>query len=315
MKKSQTYFYQLIIIFSVASWGFNVVATKVLVTNFMPITVTSFRILTASICVFIVLYFIKKVRIPTKSEFVYIFFGALFNVVGHHYFLSIGLTETSAANGGLILGLGPLLTTILAFFFLGNKATIFRMLGVFLGFTGVSFIVLKSSGSISGVSIGDIYVFLSILSQAISFIIIKKSSTTMDPRLTTGYMLAIGSVILFIISLVKEPSGLHSLSNGSFGIWITFFASAIIATALGHMFYNYGIEKVGVTEASIYMNLTPFFSLVGAALFIGEKVAFAHILGFVLILIGVLLGSGTLEGWIHTTQRKRQVALFEESEI
>lgn len=121
MKKSQAYFYHLIIIFSVASWGFNVVATKVLVTTFMPITVTSFRIMTASICVFIVLYFIKKVRIPTRSEFVYIFFGGLFNVVGHHYFLSIGLTETSAANGGLILGLGPLLTTILAFFFLETR--------------------------------------------------------------------------------------------------------------------------------------------------------------------------------------------------
>lgn len=55
------------------------------------------------------------------------------------------------------------------------------------------------------------------------------------------------------------------------------------------------------------MNLTPFFSLVGAFFFIGEKIALAHILGFVLILIGVLLGSGTLEGWIYTTKQKRKV--------
>jgi drug/metabolite transporter (DMT)-like permease len=308
MIKSQNYFYHLIIIFAVASWGFNVVATKVLVTTFLPITMTSFRILTAAVSVFIVLFLLKKVRIPTKKEYVYIFFGGLFNVVGHQYLLSTGLTNTSAANGGLILGLGPLLTTILAFFFLGNKATFFRIIGIILGFTGVSFIVLETSGSISGVTMGDINVFLSILSQAISFIIIKQSSATMDPRLMTGYMLLFGSIILFIIGLLTEPRGLHSLANGSFSIWIVFFASAIIATALGHMLYNYGIQKTGVTEAAIYMNLTPFFSLVGAALFIGEKVVFGHMIGFVLIVIGVLLGSGTLEERLHSAKQKRKIA-------
>jgi drug/metabolite transporter (DMT)-like permease len=308
MAKSQKYVFYFIILFAVASWGFNVTATKVLVTAFMPTTITAFRLLNAGIAVFIILFFLKKTRIPTKKEFVYILFGGLFNVVGHHYFLSLGLTETSAANGGLILGLGPLLSTILAFFFLGNKATIFRILGIILGFTGVSFIVMKTSGSVSGVSIGDFYVFLSILSQVISFIIIKKSSSTLDPRLMTGYMLVIGSFILFFISLITEPSGLQSLSNGSFSVWVIFFASAIIASALGQMLYNYAIDKVGVTEAAIFMNLTPFFSLIGAALFLGEHIVFAQIIGFLFILMGVLLGSGTIEEWIIASKQKQKMA-------
>jgi drug/metabolite transporter (DMT)-like permease len=313
MIKAQNHLYHLLIIFAVASWGLNVIATKILVTTFSPITITAFRILTAGISVFIVLFFFKKIRIPTGKEFVYILFGGFFNVVGHHYFLSLGLTETSAANGGLILGLGPILTAILAFFFLGSKVTLFRIIGIIIAFTGVSFIV-KTSGSVSGVSIGDVFVFLSILSQAISFIIIKKSSTTLDPRLMTGYMLVIGSFILFIISLIKEPDGLETLSNGSFGVWGIFLASAIIATALGHMIYNYAIEKVGVTEAAIFLNLTPFFSLVGAALFIGENIALVHIIGFVLIVIGVSLGSGTIEVWIITTNQKRKMYYLKKRE-
>jgi drug/metabolite transporter (DMT)-like permease len=56
------------------------------------------------------------------------------------------------------------------------------------------------------------------------------------------------------------------------------------------------------------MNLVPFFSLVGAALFIGKKIVFAQIIGFVLILLGVLLGSGTIEEWLHTSKQKRKIA-------
>jgi drug/metabolite transporter (DMT)-like permease len=204
----------IILFFVMAAWGFNVVGTKVLVLTFPPTTLTSFRLFTAGVFVFIILSFLKKVRLPSKKECKYILFGSIVNVVGHQYYLSIGLTETSATNAGLILGLSPLLTTVFAIFFLGNRITFYRVVGILLGLLGVSFIVLKN-GSLSGVSIGDIHVFVAILSIAISFIIIKKAATTLDPRLMTAYMLVIGSVQLFILSLFIEPNGLQGMATGS----------------------------------------------------------------------------------------------------
>lgn len=88
--------------------------------------------------------------------------------------MSLGLANTSASNGGLILGLGPLLTTLMAILFLGTRMTWFNMTGIVLGLSGVAFIVTHGSSGMSGVSIGDVYVFLAILAQAISFILIKK---------------------------------------------------------------------------------------------------------------------------------------------
>lgn len=272
------------------------VATKVLGAVFMPVTMTAARLFVAGIFLFIFLFMIGSVRKLTTKEFLVVVVGSLFNVVGHHYFLAVGLTQTSASNGGLILGAGPLLTAVMAFLFLRNRLSNLRVLGILLGFSGVAFIVLQGSEGISGVSIGDVFVFLSIFSQAFSFIIISKVSKTLDPRLMTGYMLLIGAVIMFGLSRFLEPNGIQSLFHApSAGIWVIFFASAIIATALGQMLYNYAIGKVGPSEASVFMNFTPFFSLVGSALFIGERISLTHVIGLMCIVLGVLLGSGAWE--------------------
>jgi drug/metabolite transporter (DMT)-like permease len=289
-------------------WGLNVTALKVIVGNFPPITITSLRVFTAGVSVFIILFFFKKVRLPARKEWTYIIGGSILNVTGHHMFLGLGLKVTSAVNGGLILGLGPLLTALMAILFLGRKLTFVRTLGFIFGGIGVSLTVLAGSSGLSGMSVGDFYVFLSILSQAISFIIISKAAKTLDPRLLTGYMLVIGSFMLFLTGLWKEPAGLASLGNASAGVWSIFFASAIFATAVGHMLYNYAIGQAGPAEASIFLNLNTFLSILFAAIFLGEHITSAHLLGLIFIVSGVIFGSGALEELMLRNKMKRNAA-------
>lgn len=303
MKNLQTY---LILIGVMVAWGLNVPTLKILVSHVMPVTITSVRVFSAGLFVFLVLAIMKKVRMPTKKEWKYIIFGGLLNVVCHHYFLSIGLKNTSATNGGLILGTGPILTAIMATIILRQKPTRMKAIGFILGGVGVYLTILSSGNGFSGLSMGDVSVFLSIVTQALSFIIISKAAKTLDPRLLTGYMLVFGSIILFIISLIKEPGALAQMSDLPASIWGAFFASGLIATALGHMMYNYSISIVGAAEAAIFLNLNTFFSLVGSALLLGESITSHHILGLVFIVSGVLFGSGTLEELMY---RRRRTAI------
>ncbi|WP_343032869.1 DMT family transporter [Cytobacillus depressus] len=277
------------------AWGINVPIIKILVGYFPPITITSLRIFTAGVTVFIILGIMKKIRKPTMGEWKFIILGSLFSVVGHHFFLSLGLTGTTATNGALILGTGPLLTAILSSVLLRNRPTWIQVLGFLFGSAGVSFIVLSGEKGLSGLSVGDLYVFFSILSQAFSFILISKAAKTLDPRLLTGYMLVFGGIILFFISLWKEPNGFEGIFQAPFLIWVAFISSAILSTALGHMFYNSAIKKIGPAEASIFINLSTFFSLVGSAILLGEIITSTHLLGLLFIVSGVILGSGALE--------------------
>ncbi|AXH99769.1 DMT family transporter [Sporosarcina sp. PTS2304] len=292
MKNKQVYVVLIGIMFM---WGINVSAIKVLVNQFDVITITALRIFAASLFVFFLLACMKLVRLPRKEEWLLLLGGMLTNVVFHHYFLADGLSKTSAANGGLILGLGPLLTAVLAVTILKEQLTVLRLIGFLLGGAGVSFTVLAGSGKLGAASIGDIEVFLSILSQALSFLIIKKASQTMDARLMTGYMLLMGSVVLMVVAVIKEPTGFQTLSEGPWSIWLVFAFSALLATAVGHMLYNSSIKKIGAASASIFLNFNTFFALIGAGLFLGEKILLAHFVGFVLIVMGVSLGSGAIE--------------------
>ncbi|WNB92374.1 DMT family transporter [Bacillus sp. NEB1478] len=304
MKAYQTY---IILVLVMIAWGLNVIATKILVTNFLPLTITGIRVLTAGLSVLLLLAIIKKVRKLSRKEFFYVFLASLFNVVAHHYFLSIGLSETTATHGGLIMGMSPILTTILAILFLGTPLTLLRSLGLILGFTGAAIIVLQGS-ALNGISFGDAYIFLCALAQAISFIMIKRVSHTLDPRLMTGYMLVIGSLFLIVISFFEEPGGYAELAAATPSIWLIFLGSAVIATAMGHMMYNDAMGKIGAAEASIFINLNPFFALVGAALFLNETIRFNHVLGFLLIISGVLLGSGAIEEFRNRRIRRRDAA-------
>ena len=284
-------------------WGFNVSILKLVVENIAPITVTSFRIFIAALTVFLILGYKRRIRWPYKKEWVYILTGSCLSVIFHHYLLANGLTKTSATNAGLILGMGPLLTALLSMLFFKKRPTLIAALGFILGGIGVSVIVLFGSGRLQSINLGDLEIFLCILSQAGSFILINKATKTMDSILLTGYMLLIGSFVLFVISTGVEPGGIETLITAKPILWIAFILSGVVATGVGMTVYNYTIGQVGAAEASIFLNLSTFFSVVGASLLIHETIVPAHFIGLLLIVSAVLLGSGTLEACDFTEEK------------
>lgn len=296
-------------------WGFNVIAIKVIVEHFSAVTITSLRIFLASMIVFLILAFKKQIRLPKKRELIYLFLVALTGVFGHHFFLSVGLTQTSASNSGLILGLVPLCTSILASLMLKEKLSFTRILGIVFGLLGVSFVILVGNSTGFIFNIGDIFIFIAVLAQAISFIYIKKATETMGARLVTGMTLIIGSLLLFIVSLVMEPNGLSSLQEGTALSWSVFLGSAVFATAIGQFLYNHAIQYIGPGQSSIFMNLSPFFALLGSFLFLGEQFYITHFFGFIFIVAGVILGSGIVDKYLYKKKSDRNVVYSNEKKV
>ncbi|WP_090867451.1 DMT family transporter [Oceanobacillus limi] len=290
------------------SWGFNVSAVKVLVANIDPILLTAFRIFVAGVAVLIILAFLKVLRLPTKREMLIIMLIAFFNVVIHHIFISVGLSKTSGVNAGLIVGTAPLFTMMLSVLFLSKRVTMFRVLGFLLGFTGVAITSIAGNGGFTSISIGDIFVLISILGQAYSFILISKLNPNFDSRLLTGYMLVFGSFFIFIVSLFEGSEVSQLIELWSFDLGFVFLFSAVIATAVGHMIYNAAIKQVGPAESAIFINFTTVFALVGSAIFLGETILVSHFVGLIFIVFGVLIGSGAVEHLWKRSRRKESLS-------
>lgn len=297
------------LVFVMFVWGANLPMLKHLVSVVPPVTLTGFRILTAGVVVLLILWQMKLLRWPTKQEWKYVLLGVLTNVVLHHYFLNMGLSITSGTHGGLILGTGPMLTAVSAAIILKYFPSRIQWLGVFLGLAGVTVSILVSGGETSGANIGDLFVFISILVQVLSFLVVSKAARTLDPRLLTAYMLLIGSVVLIIISFIQEPGAITAFRKTTPMYWGMFFASAIICTAVGHLMYNYAVGKAGPTKSAIFMNLNTLFSLIFSAIFLGEVLNFRHLIGLVLIVSGVILGSGAAEDLWRKHKEKKAASL------
>lgn len=286
-------------------WGFNVAATKTLVTYIDPFILTSFRIGVAGISVLIISKIMGILRWPKSSEWLTIGFLTIFNVIGHHLFLSTGLTKTTGVNTGLILGAGPLLVMLLSILLLKAEITKLSIGGFTLGFLGIILTSLAGPEGISSFSIGDLFIFMSMSTQAFSFILIAKSNLKLDPRILTGYMLIIGSIVIFFLSIFVEGNVSQIAQIFSWKLGLIFLFSAVLCTAFGHMTYNYAIKKVGPAETAIFVNLNTVFALIGSALFLGESIYKNHIIGLILIFIGVFIGSGGLEYVIRRRHKRR----------
>lgn len=289
-------------------WGFNVSAIKVLVTNIDPILLTSVRIFTAGIAVMVICYVTGIFRLPSAKEAGIIGAISIFNIVAHQSLLAIGLTSTSGVNAGLIGGINPLSTLLLSILFISREITWQRVIGFISGFAGVAVTTLAGAGGVTGISIGDFLVLSSILSQSVSFILIGKLKPGLDVRLLTGYMLLTGSVIIFFVSLQFEsnPGQIFLLFDWQLGL--VFLFSALICTAFGQMTYNVAIKKIGPAETTIFVNFTTFFALLGAVIFLGETITLNHMIGLVLIVFGVLVGTGALEQIVGKRYRKTESA-------
>ena len=87
-----------------------------------------------------------------------------------------------------------------------------QWIGFIVGLGGVSSVVL-AGGGIGGLALGDSFVFLSIAAQVLSFLVIAKAAKTLDPRIMTAYMMVVGSVVLFIISLIQEPGEIKAFAT------------------------------------------------------------------------------------------------------
>ena len=287
-------------------WGFNLPLLKYLVTVVSPVTMTSLRIFLAAITVFIILSAFRIVRLPSRAEWKYVLLGSLLNVVLHHYFLNIGLVRTTGTNAGLILGTGPILTVISVAVILRNYPSKIQWLGLLSGLAGVSSVVL-ASGGVSGLALGDSFIFIAILTQVLSFLVIAKAAKTLDPRLLTAYMLLFGSLMLFLISLIQEPGEIRAFATVPPVFWLGLVTSAILGTAVGHMLYNYSVGQVGPSKAAIFINLNTLFSMLGSALFLGESITIRHLIGLILIITGVILGSGAAEDLWKKRKMKKEL--------
>ncbi len=172
----------------------------------------------------------------------------------------------------------PLIVTILAVFFLGEKIYIYRTLALILGFSGM--LVIIRPGFID-ISIGVYMVLFSALLWSINIIITKKISKDDSAITILAYQSIFMSILsFFIVLFFWETPSLKS--------FIYLVLSAICGTVL-HLTLNHAFKLVDVsmTQPYSFLNLV-FASIIGYFVFDEIPDLYTWI-GALIIFTGVLI--------------------------
>jgi drug/metabolite transporter (DMT)-like permease len=201
-----------------------------------------------------------------------------------------GEKHIDSSVAGIAQATVPLFSVLVGLWLLPHeRITRERWVGVGLGIVGVAALVgLDPSGGGWAVA-GTLAVVLSSLSYASAGIYGQlRVATVPGPVLAAGSMLA-AFVMLLPFALVQLPS--HAPGSKAVG---SLLALGILGTALAQLVLFRLLATAGARRTSLVTYLMPVFALAYGAWLLDEPVTTSAVLGLVLILAGVALGSGAV---------------------
>ncbi|MBI9048140.1 MAG: DMT family transporter [Anaerolineaceae bacterium] len=285
---------------TITLWGTTYVATKFLLEDFSPVDILIFRFVIG----YIVLWMVHPHVFPMRQrkEEILIAGAGLCGVTLYFLFENTALTYTMASNVGVIVSIAPLFTAILAYFFLGGKKlTVQFLLGFVVAMTGIFLIGYNGSFILKLNPLGDILAVLAAGVFAIYSIIMRKiSKFNINTLAVTRRMFFYGLLFMLPTLLWMDFSADLSRLADMTNLFSMLFLG-VGASAICYATWNWAVGVIGPVKTTIYIYLVPVVTIIGAALFLGERFTWVSAVGAGLTLAGLYLS-----GW------KRKVKVQEQ---
>jgi len=280
---------------AVIFWGFSFIATKMALKEVHPFTLLALRYAIGALLLLFVQLGSEKgfLKVFSRRDWIYIFILAAIGVSGLGLLQAYGLLFTTAINTGWIIAINPILITLSARFFLREAITARKVLGILLGFCGISLIISKGVFSISlfrmASTYGDFLVFASALAWC-GFTVGGKGFISRFPPLATVTTIMIsGCLIILPLSLLRGDW--NNLIHLSLSAWTGIIFLGVFCSGLGYLFWYSALEKRDSGVVGMYLYLEPFATLIGAYLLLGEEIQWITLMGGGMSLAGVYLAT------------------------
>ena len=169
--------------------------------------------------------------------------------------------------------------------FADDKFTKIKALGCVLGFSGILLINIQlGQAMFSGISLrGDGMILLNALCGAFGGILTRVVSKKMDMTLATGLSMAIGGMILCIITFFVHPYVGWNITAKS----ILIIISLVLISAVCFGIYNQLIACNPISKIAIFNAFIPILGVIFSAIILGEPMKLKYFVAGMLVALGV----------------------------
>ena len=274
-------------------YGLNHTIAKVIMPHYIgPFGFIMLRVIGASVLFWSLSLFTPNETIKRKDYFriaVAAFFGMCINML----MFFKGLQLSTPINSGVIVTLTPIIILVLSAFFLKEKLTFFKFIGIVLGFSGAIILILYGNSTkiinAPNITLGNTMLLINAISFGAYLVIVKTLTKKYSTITLMKWMFLIGVFYTFPVTYSEFIE--VSWSTLPFeAIWRMGFV-VVGTTFLTYMLNVYALKTLPTTTIGAFTYLQPLITILYAVLTGNDILDSVKTIACVLVFIGVYLVS------------------------
>lgn len=201
------------------------------------------------------------------------------------------LQYTQALNALLIQSSGPLFVALWALLLFGVRLTFAQLGGIVISLLGVLTIILRGDfAALGGISLnkGDVMFASAVLSFGLYSALMTRRPVAHQLSLIS-FTIGCGAMMLMPLALWEYFNGFPPKADLLTAATLAYVV--VFASTLAYLFFNRGVALIGPNRAAPFLHLVPVFGSVMAITLLGEEPRLFHLIGYALVLAGVIIAS------------------------
>ena len=290
-------------------WGTTWVASKfALQQKISAIQLASIRQLLAGICFVAFFMLVKKLPLPTKKQWRWIFVMSILMFVCANWLSTWGVKYISTGLASLIGALYPLSVVLIErLFFKSERIKPLTFIGLILGIAGVGFVfyenmtITKDYNMLIGLGLS----LFAMLSWSLGTIFIARNKTEINPYYGVGWQMLISSFILFVLSIISKQT--IPLAEISWSVWLTILYLVVFGSVVSFVAFIHSMKVLPAAISSLYAYANPIVAMLLAAVILNDKLTMSMFWGTLVTLVGVYL--------VNHSVKKNKKNIIAEAEL
>ena len=274
-------------------YGLNHTIAKVVMPHYIgPFGFIMLRVVGASVLFWTISLFVPKETIERK-DYLRIVGAAFLGMCINMLMFFKGLQLSTPINSGVIVTLTPIIILILSAFFLKEKLTLFKFLGIVLGFTGAIILILYSNTTqvlnAPNIPLGNTMLLINAISFGAYLVMVKPLTKKYSTITLMKWMFLIGIFYTFPVTY-SEFSEVSWTTLPFEAIWRMGFV-VVGTTFMTYMLNVYALKTLPPTAIGAFTYLQPLITILYAVITGNDILDGVKILACLLVFVGVYLVS------------------------
>lgn len=215
-----------------------------------------------------------------------VIFGVAFTAVP---FLGLGYAAHSISAGllAILQSAAPLFAAIIGHFWLRERITATRGVGLAIGLVGVTLLVWDKIGIREDAGVAVLITLAVTVQWGVSSNYARARMHAIDPIVMAAGTIGVAALVVSPLALLTWPEQAPGARA-----WAEVIFLGLGSTGMGFLVYFGLLRNIGAVRATSVTFLSPVVAMASAALYIGEEVTMQMVVGCAVILVGTALTLG-----------------------